>query len=311
MGRAYWLKELIRLGISMVPNELSAYRFCSRQGHRLARVPSGFDLTPCLTQGMPGLWIHHPPTCKSRVILYLHGGGYVIGSNRTHLDLACRLARAAEAQVFMLEYRLAPEHPYPAALEDAVLAYQHLLGHGVRPDQVVIAGDSAGGGLTVATLMALRDRKLPLPAAGVCLSPWLDLSCSLSSQSRRQVCDPLLTPSRIRKFADYYAQGEEKSRPGISPFFGDPKGLPPLMLQVGRDEILLEEIEQFAANVRLHGGFVDLDIWHGMFHVWQMTASLLPDGARAITRLGEFIQREVPVYRREAQHLNYPLSRTA
>lgn len=295
MTRAHWLKQMIRMGISCVPNQLEAYRFCSRQSHRWARVPQGFDIIESQAPGLPGIWISHHDRCSSRVVLYLHGGGYVIGSNRTHMDLACRIARESEAQVFVLEYRLAPEHPYPAALDDSLLAYQALLAQGVRPDRIILAGDSAGGGLAVATLMAIRDRGWPAPAGGVGISPWLDLSCEMSSMSPRHVSDPLLSPARIRVFAEHYAQQADLRDPGLSPLFGEIAGLPPLLLQVGRDEILLDEVLHFGDRLEQAGHWVDVDVWHNMFHVWHLTAAWLPEGARAITRLGEFVQRAIPL----------------
>lgn len=299
MTRISVLKNMIRLGMRFVPNQLGAYRFCAAQGRWLIQAPPGFQMTECLVDGMPGLWLGHVDKCQPRVVLYLHGGGYAIGSNRTHVELACRIAEAAEAQVFMLEYRLAPENPYPAALDDAVHAYRYLLANGVRAEQIVVAGDSAGGGLTFATVMRLKALGIALPAAVVGLSPWLDLSCSLSAVSPRQPHDPLMTHQRIRHFAELYSGRHAATEPGISPLFGDPEGLPPTLIQVGGDEILVCEARAFQELAQAAGVALELQEWPGMFHVWHFAARLLPEGARAIAAIGDFVRRSVPVYQRD------------
>ncbi|MBK8971687.1 MAG: alpha/beta hydrolase [Hahellaceae bacterium] len=298
MTRVKLIKDMIRMGMRFVPNHLLAYRFFSLQGHWLFQLPPGFHAHPGQVAGLQALWLSHESRCQPRVLLYLHGGGYVIGSNQTHLELACRIAEAAEAQVFMLEYRLAPENPYPAALDDALFAYRYLLSQGVRHDQIIIAGDSAGGGLALATVMRLRDLGMPMPAAAVGLSPWLDLSCELSAVSPRQQHDPLMTHQRIKHFADHYAQQTCKRDPGLSPFFGELEGLPPCLVQVGGDEILLCEARAFHARAEAQGASVELQIWPDMFHVWHFAARILPESHRAIEAIGEFIQRQVPVFQR-------------
>lgn len=300
MARVEFLKDMIRMSMRFVPNQLLAYRLCASQGHWLIQAPPGFRVDECLADGMPGHWLSHPERCGPRVILYLHGGGYAIGSNRTHIELACRIAEAAEAQVFMLEYRLAPENPYPAALDDAVAAYRYLLRHGVRSDQIVIAGDSAGGGLSLATAMRLRDLGDPQPAAVVGLSPWLDLDCHLSSRSPRQPHDPLMTPERIRYFADRYAGIVDKRDPGISPFFGELSDLPPTLIQVGQDEILLCEAQAFRERALASGVSLELQVWPDMFHVWHFASRVLREGQQAIDEIGRFVQQWVPVYWRDA-----------
>ncbi len=249
---------------------------------------------------MPALWLSHKSDCESRVILYLHGGGYVVGSNRTHLELACRIGQASQAQVMMLEYRLAPENPYPAALDDAVISYRYLLENGVKAQNIIVAGDSAGGGLTVALLLALRDAAMPMPAGAVCLSPWLDLSCSFSSQSPRLRRDPLITPERIRFFARHYASGHSLLVPGISPFYGELQGLPPMLIQIGGDEILLNECKLFSRRAQRYDVPVQLHVWPHMFHVWHMAARILPQAQSAIADIGEFVQQQVPLTMRDA-----------
>ncbi len=295
MTRAAIIKSLIRLGIRFVPNELTAYRFFSGTGHYLIHAPKDFQVDATRVENIPVLWVNHRTHCSSRVILYLHGGGYTIGSNRTHLELAARIARAAKAQMLMVEYRLAPEHPYPAALEDAMTAYQYLLHERVSPEKIVIAGDSAGGGLAVALLQSLRDKKMPAPAGAVCLSPWLDLSCSMSSLSTTRKRDPLITPGRIRFFARHYAGINDRTQPGLSPFFGELDNLPPILIQVGGDEILLPECKLFTSRANQRGSSVELQVWPGMFHVWQFAARFLPEGRQAIQKIGMFIRDVSPV----------------
>jgi len=295
MTRVTMIKNIIRLGIRFVPNDLIVYRFFSGSGRYFVRRPKNFQVDATRVGDIPVLWVNHRTHCSSRVILYLHGGGYAIGSNRTHLELAARIARAAKSQMLMVEYRLAPEHPYPAALNDAVAAYEYLLRERVSPEKIVIAGDSAGGGLTVALLQYLRDRGMPTPAGAVCLSPWLDLSCSISSLSKTIKQDPLVSPSRIRYFAKHYAGNSDRTQPGLSPLFGELDNLPPMLIQVGGDEILLPECKLFTRRANKLGSSVELQVWPGMFHVWQFAASILPEGRQAIKKIGLFIRDVSPV----------------
>ncbi|OZG75273.1 esterase [Hahella sp. CCB-MM4] len=300
MNRTKVVKDMIRLGMRFIPNHLLAYRLCASQSIWFVHPPTGFRCEAGLAFGIPALWLSHERECDARVILYLHGGGYVVGSTRTHLELACRIGRASQAQVMMLEYRLAPENPYPAALEDAVLAYQYLLDNGVKAHNIIVAGDSAGGGLTLATVMAIRDSGLPVPAGAVCLSPWLDLSCCFSSISHRIQRDPIITPERVRFFARHYAAGQSLIDPGISPYFGDLRDLPPVLIQVGSDEILLNECKYFCRRAKRIGVPVHLHVWPHMFHVWHFAARLLPQSRSAIRDIGQFVQTQAPVHRRKA-----------
>lgn len=290
MGRVHLIKRFIRLGMSAVPNQTLAYRLFTRLSPLIIRPLAGCEVDSLQISHCHAWWLACQPHCDARVVLYLHGGGYVMGSNRTHLELASRIARAARAQVLMLEYRLAPEHPYPGALDDALMAYDYLLSRRVDNRQIVLAGDSAGGGLAMALAMRIRDRGRPAPAGVACLSPWLDMSCSLSSISDIRARDPLITPERIRHFARQYAAGHDPVQPGLSPFFGELHDLPPILIQVGEDEILLPECRQFARRARRCQASVELQEWPGMFHVWQLVARLLPEARHAIHKLGDFIQ---------------------
>ncbi|MCP5163312.1 MAG: alpha/beta hydrolase [Hahellaceae bacterium] len=295
MSRASLIKQLIRLGMRAVPNDLAMYRMVALAGPILFRPPKGFQIDSTRIGDIPVMWVNHAKQCSSRVILYLHGGGYAFGSNRTHLELTCRIAKAARAQILMVEYRLAPEHPYPAALEDAVAVYRYLLAARIAPEKIVVAGDSAGGGLTLSMLQALRNRRLPSPAAAVCLSPWLDLSCSMSTLAETLDKDPLISPERIRYFANKYAGVHDRTQPGLSPFFGDLNDLPPILIQVGGDEVLLPECKLFSRRARQFGCRVELQVWPDMFHVWQFAARFLPEGRKAIHQIGMFVREMSPV----------------
>jgi acetyl esterase/lipase len=225
------------------------------------------------------------------VILYLHGGGYVIGSIDTHRELTGRLSRAAAARVFLIDYRLAPEHPFPAAVEDATAAYRWLLQNGATSSRTVIAGDSAGGGLTLATLVALRDAGVPLPAAGVCLSPWTDMEGIGESMATRAHLDPMVQHDRLLHMASLYLNGADPRAPLAAPLYANLTELPPLLIQVGTAETLLDDATRFADRAKTAGVDVTLEAWDDMIHVWQLFASMLPEGQQAIDRLGEYIRQ--------------------
>lgn len=240
--------------------------------------------------GVPGEWIAAPGAADDRVIYYLHGGGYVVGSVDTHRDLIYRLSRAAAARVLAVNYRLAPEHPHPAAVEDAAAAYRWLISNGVRPSQIVVAGDSAGGGLTVATLVALRDAGDSLPAAGVCLSPWVDLEGIGESMTTKAAADPMINREDLLKSAAAFLGNADPRTPLAAPLYADLRGLPPLLIQVGTAEVLLDDAVRLAARARAAGVEVVLEPWEDMIHVWQFFAEMLPEGQQAIDRIGEFVR---------------------
>ncbi|MDL1927090.1 alpha/beta hydrolase [Anaerolineae bacterium AMX1] len=226
-----------------------------------------------LANGVPGEWVIPAGTGSERVILYLHGGAYNAGSTRSHRALAANIAYAARARALTIDYRLAPEHPYPAALLDALSAYQWLLDSGIRPEQIAIAGDSAGGGLSVALLATLRERGLPMPAAAVVLSPWTDLSASGESWQENARSDYMINGPKLREAARLYLKDASPQTPLASPVYAKLEGLPPLLIQVGSDEVLLSDSLRLAENARLSGVDVTLEVWDGMQHVWQFAAS--------------------------------------
>ncbi|HEX7409793.1 MAG TPA: alpha/beta hydrolase [Candidatus Binatia bacterium] len=259
----------------------------------IAPLPDDVTFEPVDAGGLPAEWVTAPGARRENVILYLHGGGYVMGSIKTHRELAARLSRAAAARVLLIEYRLAPEHPHPAAVEDATAAYRWLLGIGVAPSRMVIGGDSAGGGLTVATLVALRDAGQPLPAAGVCLSPWVDLEGVGESMATKAAVDPMVQRDPLRKMAAMYLAGQDPRTPLAAPLYADLSGLPPLLIQVGTAETLLDDSIRLAERARKAGVAVSLETWEDMIHVWQAFASLLPEGQQAIERIAAFIKTRI------------------
>ena len=239
--------------------------------------------------GVPAEWITTPETVHERVIYYLHGGAYVEGSINTHRELISRLARAARARALAIDYRLAPENPFPAAVEDSMRAYRWLISSGVDPARLVIAGDSAGGGLTMATLVALRDAGDPLPAAAVCLSPWVDLEGLGESMTTRAEVDPMIQRDSLLQMAKAYLGEAHPRTPLAAPLYADLRGLPPLLIQVGTAETLLDDSTRLAERARAAGVQVIFEPWDEMFHVWQFCASILPEGQEAIDRIGEFV----------------------
>jgi acetyl esterase/lipase len=243
--------------------------------------------------GVPAEWISAPGAAQDRVLFYLHGGGYAIGSVNTHRDLVSRLARAAKMRALVIDYRLAPEHPFPAALDDALAAYQWLLAQGLDPSKIAIAGDSAGGGLTVAALVALREQGVALPAAAVCLSPWVDLEGTGESMASRAALDPMVRPEGVKMMAKLYLGNNRARTPLASPLYADIRGLPPLLIQVGTSEVLFDDSARLAERARAAGVDVTFEPWQDMIHVWQFFASMLPEGGKAIERVGEFLRTRV------------------
>jgi monoterpene epsilon-lactone hydrolase len=225
-------------------------------------------------------------------ILYFHGGVYVIGTAVATVPLVSDLARRAHARVVTVDYRLAPEHPYPAAVDDARAAYEGLLAQGVDAGQIVLAGESAGGGLVVATLLALRDAGTPLPSCAFVMSPYADLTLSGESLLEKAACDPILTPEGLALRVPDYVGRAEASNPEISPIFGDLSGLPPLLIQVGSSEILLSDAVRLAGRAAMDDVPVTLDVTPGVPHVFQGFAAMLDEGNAALDRAAAFLRTQ-------------------
>ena len=257
-----------------------------------APLPDGTVVEPIDAGGVPAEWVSVEQPAGA-VLLYLHGGGYCIGSMNTHRAMAARLAAACGARALNVDYRLAPEHPHPAAVEDAVAAYRWLLGTGVAPEQVVVGGDSAGGGLVVATLLALRDDGDPLPAAGFCLSPWVDLECSGETMETKAAADPMVGKEGLTEMAAAYAGEHDLRHPLVSPLHAELSGLPPLLIQVGTAETLLDDAVRLAERARAAGVDVRLEAWDDLVHVFQAFAPMVPEAVEATEGIGAFVQERL------------------
>jgi len=256
-------------------------------------VAADVEIEPVSAGSVPAEWVSAPGARRDRAVLYLHGGGYVIGSISTHRQLAADISRSAAARVLLIDYRLAPEHPHPAAVEDALSAYRWLVAQGAVPDRTAVAGDSAGGGLTIATLVALRDAGDPLPGAAVCLSPWVDLEALGDSMTGKSTEDPLVQRAGLLRMAAHYLNGLSPRHPLAAPLYADLTGLPPLLIQVGEAETLLDDAVRLAQRAEAAGVKVSIDVWEEMIHVWQLFAPMLPEGREAIDRIGAFLRKHV------------------
>lgn len=262
----------------------------ARQEKRLKRIPLPADVhcQPTNADGVPVEWIAAPGAAND-VIVYLHGGAYTLGSINTAREVAARLAHTTNTRALVVEYRLAPEHPYPAAIEDVLIVYRWLRKE-VASSRVVIAGDSAGGGLALAMLIALRDAGEILPAGAVCISPWTDLALTGDSIQDKAATDPILDADSLATYARYYAGDKALTFPLLSPLYADLKGLPPLLIQVGTEEILLDDAVRYADKARAAGVEVTLEVWDEMFHVFQMLP-FFPETRKAVASIAAFVSQ--------------------
>jgi len=261
---------------------------------KLVEIAKDVKIEHIELKGIKSAWISTPEVDDEHVILYLHGGGYISGSIKTHQELVSRISRAAKTRILLIEYRLAPEHVFPAALEDAVSAYQWLIDtEGIKPNNLVIAGDSAGGGLTLTTLLKLRDTGIALPAAAICLSPVTDLALTGESIRKNANIDPFVTPYNLYfDMTQYLGEGDAQN-PLVSPLYADLKGLPPILIQVGTLEVLLDDSVRFADRAKDAGVDITLEVWEDAIHVFQLAAALgVLESQQAIDKIGEFIQKK-------------------
>jgi epsilon-lactone hydrolase len=261
----------------------------------MARIPVAGDVDkqPITVGGVSASEVSIRAADATNVILYFHGGVYVIGSAASSVPLVSDLARRTDAKAFTIDYRLAPEHPFPAALDDAVAAYDGLLDRGIAPGEVALAGESAGGGLAIALLLALRERGTPLPSCALVLSPYADLTLSGETLVEKQAADPILTPDGLRLRVQDYVGAGDAADPRISPIFGDLTGLPPLMIQVGSHEILLSDAVRLAARAARDDVQVTLEVVPGVPHVFQGFAAILDEGDAALTRAASFMKEHL------------------
>jgi monoterpene epsilon-lactone hydrolase len=261
---------------------------------RLYPIPDDVQVTKLTAGGVPAYWLVAPGVDSGRVLVFLHGGGYELGSLRSDGELAARLGRASGMRVLFVEYRLAPEHPFPAAIDDVLAAWRWLCNaEHLRPRSTAVAGDSAGGGLAVAMLVATRDAGHASPAAAVLMSPTVDLTSSGASMTDRADQDPISTPALLRQLASDYLAGADPKSPLASPLFASLAGLPPLLVQVGTADVLLSDSERLAAAAAEAGVDVTLEIGDGLPHVFQLMAGT-PEAAEATERVGRFLRAKVP-----------------
>jgi phosphinothricin tripeptide acetyl hydrolase len=257
-------------------------------------VPPGTTVESVTAGGRPAEWIRPARARSDAVLLYLHGGGYVIGSPRSHRHLAEAIARAAGISCLLPDYRLAPEHPFPAAVDDALAAYRSLIEQRkIAPASIAIAGDSAGGGLTAVTLLSIRQAGLPMPGAAVCISPWTDLTCSAPSYQTKAATDPLVMQPGITVMAKEYLGATDPRTPLASPVFADLRGLPPMLIQVGSEEVLLDDATRLAERARAAGVDATIEVWDSMIHVWHWFLPWLDEAQSAVDKIGAFVRGRI------------------
>jgi len=259
---------------------------------RSREYPVAADVTiePVTANGVPAEWSATPDAARDGAILYLHGGGYVIGSLVSHRHMVSEIGRAARTRTLALDYRLAPEHPFPAPVEDTLAGYRFLLSQGLAPDRIALAGDSAGGGLVAASLVAIREAGLPQPACGWCISPWVDMEAIGDSMVDKAATDPGVQKEPLLELAAAYLGGADPRSPLAAPIYADLTGIAPLLIQVGSVETLLDDAVRLARVAGAANVFVDLQIWPEMIHVWHLFHPELAAGRRAIGVGGDFIR---------------------
>jgi monoterpene epsilon-lactone hydrolase len=241
--------------------------------------------------GVAAEWTATPGSARDAAILYVHGGGYVIGSLDSHRHMVAELGRAANCVALALDYRLAPEHPFPAAVDDAIAGYRYLLAQGFRPSRIALAGDSAGGGLVVAAMVAIREAGLAQPGCGWCLSPWIDMEALGGSMATKAASDPNVQRAGVLDMARLYLNGADPRSPLAAPLYADLAGIAPLLIQVGAAETLLDDSVQLAQRAGAADVRVDLQVWPEMIHIWPIYYPELRAGKQALDEAGAFIRR--------------------
>lgn len=291
--RASVVRAVTRAWFKTVDAEKANVQRMRNTWHAMARVlwtASGVNIQRCEVGGQSAEWLIPKNSPPRKMLLYLHGGAYIMGNCATHRQLVSYIARSSGVAALLPEYRLAPEHPFPAAIDDAVRVYRALLADGYAAEDIVVAGDSAGGGLIMALLLSLRDSGDPQPAAACLLSPWLNLTGSGESMRTRAHRDPWFQPEDLQIVAAYYCSKNELTHPLVSPVYADLSGLPPIYIQVGADEILLSDSTDAADKLEHAGGNVELEIWPGMWHVFQIFVHQMPESRAAVRKIGAFIR---------------------
>lgn len=265
---------------------------CEKGAAMFGPVPAGIEVTPIKIENVPAEWIMPQGAIKDKVILYAHGGGYVSGSCSDHRNHVARFVQGTGVGALLYEYRLAPEHTYPAAIEDSVLVYRWLLAQGVKPANIMIVGDSAGGGLTLALLVALRDQGIPLPAGAVAISPWTDLACTGESyRSKNKVSLAPLNSWTV--FSKYYVGDNDPRLPWISPLYADLHGLPPIFIASGEDDELIDDSTRFAEKAQAAGVDVTLKVGRRMVHCYPLLPAFIPEARKALDEIFIFINKYI------------------
>ena len=270
--------------------QTETHRYSFERISRITKFPKAVQMENTIIEGIMSRWfipehIKHPEV----TLFYLHGGGYCVGSTYTHRALIARLAREMGCKAIGIDYRLAPEHPYPAALDDSLKVYKHLLNNG--HNKIIIAGDSAGGGLSMATMFKIREQQLQLPIAAVLISPWVDLTHSGETIKTKANIDPLIAPELLEVFGPKYYNNESPLNIYVSPLFGEMKELPPTLIHVGTKEILLDDSYRLAKKMNKEGVNVTLDVWEDQMHVWHWLGGILPEANQVIKKIGEFTSK--------------------
>jgi acetyl esterase/lipase len=269
---------------------IEEYRALADQNARFPiRIPRDVEVNRIVVDSIPAAWILPSDADFEKVFLHLHGGGYVIGGIDSHLMMCIPMAQTLKVKVLLPDYRIAPEHPFPAALNNALKIYRWLLVQGYQPNNIIVSGDSAGAGLALATVLSLRDNHEPLPAAVICISPWVDLLHTGESHVTNITTDVVLTTGVLKEWALVYTDESNLKNPLVSPVYADFHDFPPLLIQVDSGEVLLDDAKMLANKAKADGVNVTLKIWDGMWHVWQALGGLLPESKKAFEEIKQFM----------------------
>jgi epsilon-lactone hydrolase len=274
---------------------VAAFRERCERGARYSRIPKEVTIRVQILEGMKSEWLIPAEAIEEKVILYVHGGGYVSGSCSDHRGFVSKLAKYTGVTHLLYEYRLAPENPFPAALEDSVQIYQGILSSGYKPENIIVSGESAGGGLCLATLLALKERNIPLPAAAVAISPWTDLTCSSDSYRTMNRVSPAPLNSWY-VFSEYYSGKNPATLPLISPLFGDLRGLPPILINAGADDELYEDGEKFYLKAKEAGVDITFRPGPGMIHCYPLLAPMFKEATEAMDEIVAFIKKHLTLF---------------
>ena len=263
--------------------------FVEKSARLSGKIPKGMQAEQVDINGVKAEWLMTDASSKKKVMLYVHGGGYVSGSIQSHRVLCIPLAKRTGLRILTPEYRLAPEHPFPAALEDVLSVYCWLVEKGFESKNIFLAGDSAGGGLSLAAVLSLREKGDPLPAGVICISPWADLSLSGNTYRTNAKRDPMLRIDMMNEWSLAYADKSKHREPLVSPVYADYQDFPPLLIQVGSEEVLLDDARMIAEKAKAAGVEVSLSVYEGMWHVWHTFGTLLPEARAAFEEIRQFV----------------------